>query len=111
MPKIVEDPEVATVALAALTKMVSLLAAELVVGQHSDDMDVLEFAMRAKLFATIDGASPETTAAGISLAHSLVNPVLKDLRLRVEAKALGTPQAAARVAEGNRKPSASRKLN
>ncbi len=111
MSKFVEDTGAATVALAALTKMVSLLAAELVVGQHSDDMDALEFAMRAKLFATIDGVSPETTAAGISLAHTLVNPVLKDLRLRVEAKALGEARAAAGVGDASRKPTVSRKLN
>ena len=34
MAKIVEDTDVASVALAALTKMVSLLAAELVVGEQ-----------------------------------------------------------------------------
>jgi hypothetical protein len=92
--KIIADPEAATVALAALTKMVSLLAAELVVGQHSDDIDALEAAIRAKLFASVDGVSPEATAAGISLAHRLLNPVLRDLRSRVEAKVSSEAQTA-----------------
>lgn len=109
MSKIVEDPEVATVALAALTKMVSLLAAELVVGQHHDDMDALEAAMRAKLFASVEGISPEATAAGISLAHRLVNPVLRDLRLRAEARAVAETHPTAAVA--SKKTMLSRKLN
>ena len=111
MPKIVEDPEVATVALAAMTKMVSLLAGELVVGQHSDDMDLLEAAVRAKLFASVEGVSPEATAEGIALAHRLVNPVLRDLRLRAEAKALGATHATVASSKQGRKNSQPRKLN
>ena len=111
MPKIVADPEAAAVALAALTKMVSLLAAELVVGQHNDDIDVLEGAVRAKLFASVDGVSPESTAAGISLAHRMVNPVLRDLRLRVEAKAASQAQTGIEAGKPNRNSIDRRKMN
>ena len=111
MSKIIDDPEVATVALAAMTKMVALLAAELVVGQHSDDMDLLEAAIRAKLFASVEGISPEATAAGIALAHRLVNPVLRDLRLRTEAKAVGETHATAASSKQGKKTSQPRKLN
>jgi hypothetical protein len=111
MSKMVANPEAAEVALAALTKMVSLLAAELVVGQHNDDFEQLEAAVRAKLFAAVEGVSPEATAAGISLAHRLVNPVLRDLRLRVEAKAASQSHAAVESGSPNRGPIDPRKLH
>jgi hypothetical protein len=108
---IVDDPEVATVALATLTKMVSLLAAELVVGAHNDSIDLLETAIRAKLFAAVEGVSPEATAAGVALAHRLVEPVLRDLRTRAEARnAQVAAQANSRKREREKKPS-TRKLN
>lgn len=110
MTKFVEDSEVATVALATLTKMVSLLAAELVVGAHNDDIDRLETAIRTKLFAAVDGVSSEATAAGVALAHRLVEPVLRDLRARVEARAAETA-ATARATKSERKAPQSRKLN
>ncbi len=110
MAKIVEDPEVATVALASLTKMVALLAAELVVGIHRDDIDLLENAIRLKLFASVDGVSPEATAAGIALAHRLIEPVLRDLRARVRAAA-NVDQESAVWPTRNGNASQSRKLN
>ncbi len=111
MAKIVEDNDVASVALAALTKMVSLLAAELVVGEQHGDMDRLEFAMRAKLFATVDGVSAEATAKGVALAHQLINPVLHDLRARVEAKKLEQAGAAAQTPGKGQISSQARKLH
>ncbi|MCI4678488.1 hypothetical protein K9U39_04155 [Rhodoblastus acidophilus] len=86
MAKLVENPEVATVALASLVKMISLLVAELVVGTHHDNIDLVESNVRAKLFASVDGVSSEATAAGVALAHRLVEPVLRDLRARAEAR-------------------------
>ena len=47
------------VALASLVKMINLLAAELVVGRHREDIDLIESCVRAKLFAHVDGVSPE----------------------------------------------------
>lgn len=91
MARVVEDCEVATVALASLVKMVGLLCAELVVGSHRDDIDVIENAVRAKLHADVDGISAGATAAGVALAHQLVEPVLRGLRER--AKQLDAPQS------------------
>lgn len=85
MRKLIENPDVAAVALASLVKMVSLLAGELVVGIHNDDINVLEPAIRAQLFASVDGVSNADTAAGVALAHRLVEPVLRELRARAEA--------------------------
>ncbi len=78
----VENAEV-KVAVASLVKMISLLGAELLVGKHREDVDLFEQCVRAKLFAHVDGVSPEATAAGVALAHGLVDPVLRDLRERV----------------------------
>ena len=70
------------VTLAALVKLVNLLGAELTVGRHREDIDLVERCVRAKLFAHVDGVSAQDHAAGVALAHSLVEPVLKDLRER-----------------------------
>jgi hypothetical protein len=79
----VESPTT-LVALAALVKMVNLLGAELTVGRYREDIDLIERCVRAKLFAHVDGVSANDHAAGVALAHSLVEPVLRDLRERVE---------------------------
>jgi hypothetical protein len=73
------------VTIAALVKMIQLLGAEMLVGKHREDIDVFESCVRAKLFAHVDGVSPEATAAGVALAHGLVEPVLANLRERVRA--------------------------
>ncbi len=72
------------VTIAALVKLVNLLGAELTVGKYREDIDVLERCVRAKLFAHVEGVSEIDHAAGVALAHSLVEPVLKQLRERVE---------------------------
>jgi hypothetical protein len=87
LARIVIDPEIAAVAIATLTKMISLLVGELVLGIHGDDIDIVEGHVRAKLFATVDGISVENTAVGVALAHQMVAPVLRDIRARVEARA------------------------
>ena len=71
------------VAIASLVKLVNLLGAEMLVGKHRDDVDAFEQSVRAKLYAHVDGASPQDTAAGVALAHSLIEPVLANLRERV----------------------------
>ena len=72
------------VTLAALVKMVNLLGAELTVGKYREDIDLIERCVRAKLFAQVDGVSASDHAAGVAIAHSLVEPVLKNLRERAE---------------------------
>jgi len=71
------------VALASLVKMINLLGAELLVGKYRENIDVFEACVRAKLFAHVEGATPQETAAGVALAQSLIDPVLKSLRDRV----------------------------
>ncbi len=66
--------------------MIKLLGAELVAGTHRDDIDLFEKKVREKLFANVDGISAVSTAAGVALAHSLVEPVLRDLRAQVVEK-------------------------
>jgi hypothetical protein len=92
--KIVENADVAAVALASLTKLVNLLGAELVAGRHRENIDLFENCVRAKLFASVEGVSPDATASGVALAHRLVEPVLRDLRARAE-RLPGAPDAAA----------------
>ena len=86
MANIDVTPDVA-VAIASLVKMIKLLGAELVAGTHRDDIDLFEKKVREKLFASVDGASAGSTAAGVALAHSLVEPVLRDLRAQAAEKA------------------------
>ena len=71
------------VALASLVKMINLIGAEMLVGRYREDIDVFESCVRAKLFANVEGVSPEETAEGVALAHGLIEPVLKNLRERV----------------------------
>ena len=90
------NTEVAAVALACMVKMVRLLGAELVAGTHRDDIDLFEKCVREKLHANVDGVSCEATAAGVALAHSLVEPVLRGLR--VQAQEVASPQQVSRAA-------------
>jgi len=93
MAKIAENPEVTTVAIAALVKLIRLLGAEFVAGSHRDDIDLVEKSVRAKLYASVNGISAEATAAGVAFAHSLVEPVLQ--ALRVQAQQFASPQQSA----------------
>ena len=85
------------VALASLVKLINLIGAEMLVGRYREDIDVFESCVRAKLFAHVEGVTPEQTAEGVALAHSLVEPVLRSLRERVnqlhaaEASAMAAP--------------------
>jgi hypothetical protein len=84
MTKVVANPEVTAVALASLVKLVRLLGAELVAGSHRDDIDVFEKCVREKLHANVNGVSSEATAAGVALAHSLIEPILRALRVQAQ---------------------------
>jgi hypothetical protein len=83
------------VAIASLVKLINLLGAEMLVGKHRDDVDAFERNVRAKLFAHVDGVSQEDTAAGVALAHSLIEPVLASLRERVKQVQAAPPPFAA----------------
>jgi hypothetical protein len=79
------------VAIASLVKLINLLGAEMLVGKHRDDVDAFEHSVRAKLFANIEGISTEDTAAGVALAHTLIEPVLANLRQRVRQQQAAQP--------------------
>lgn len=100
------DAQAVKVALASLVKMINLLGAEMLVGKYREDIDVFESCVRAKLFANVEGVSPEATAAGVAMAHSLVDPVLKNLRERVRSMQMAEAAAASAPSEG-----AQRRLN
>jgi hypothetical protein len=94
----ISDAGEVKVALASLVKMINLLGAELLVGKYREDIDVFESCVRAKLFANVEGVSAEETAAGVALAHHLVDPVLKHLRARVLSLQAAEPAAMAETA-------------
>ena len=77
-------------------KLVNLLGAELTVGRYREDIELIETSVRAKLFAHVEGVSAGDHAAGVALAHSLVEPVLKNLRERVEKLNCAAAEAQAR---------------
>ena len=91
------------VAIASLVKLVNLMGAELLVGKHRDDIDAFEQSVRAKLHASVEGVSSEDTAAGVALAHSLIEPVLANLRERVKQTRAAETPALALPAESNRR--------
>ena len=96
MPIQSENPAT-VVTIASLLKLVNLLGAELTVGRYREDIDLIERCIRAKLFAHVDGVSAQDHAAGVALAHNLVEPVLKELRERAES--LPSPPTTEPVAE------------
>ena len=96
MATITSNPEVTTVALASLVRMVRLLGAELVAGRHRDDIDLFEQCVRAKLHANVEGISGEATAEGVALAHGLIEPVLRVLREQAAETKAALPIAFAR---------------
>jgi hypothetical protein len=73
------------VTIAALANMVRLLCAELVAGQHRDDINLLESAVRSKLNVAVNDATPEILAAGLKRAHEIMTPVLLNVRAQVTA--------------------------
>src|ERR1700753_958939 len=83
------------VAIASLVKLINLLGAELLVGKHRDDIDAFEQSVRAKLYANVQGATPEDTARGVPLAHPRIEPVLAILRERVKQVQSNSPPFAA----------------
>jgi len=95
------------VTIAALAHMVRLLCAELVAGQHRDDINILESAVRSKLNVAVSGASPEILAAGLKRAHEVLTPALISVRAQVAVALKNDAALAARNADnGSSKPSA-----
>jgi hypothetical protein len=52
---------------------------------------VFEKCVRQKLHANVDGVSCEATAAGVALAHGLVEPILRGLRVQAQGTAAPEP--------------------
>lgn len=76
----------ASVALAALVHLIRLMGAELVAGQHRDNVEMLVRAIETKLKSVpLPKSLPEQdTDAGMVLAHRLLVPIFDDLRDRSE---------------------------
>src|SRR4051794_9914858 len=73
-------------ALAALLHIIRLMGAELVAGQHRDDVELLVKAIKTKLNAL---QAPENTSEtdfvkGIEMAHGLVRQIFDELREKSE---------------------------
>lgn len=78
------DPK--DVALAALTNLVRLMGAELVVGKHRDNVGLLEQAVRRKIGTlTVDGCAPEVAEIGLALAKAHVELALAQVRTQAAA--------------------------
>ena len=89
------------VTIAALANMVRLLCAELVAGQHRDDINLLESAVRSKLNVAVNDATPEILAAGLKRAHEVLTPVLLNVRAQVAG---GLENDAARAQNTGKSP-------
>ena len=70
------------VAMASLLRVIDRLGARALAGPP-ETVDELEREVRSTLFAHLDGVEPAETAAGVALAHTLVEPILHRLRERV----------------------------
>lgn len=79
-------PGETAVTLAALLHLIRLMGAELVAGQHRDDVELLVKAIDTKLTSV---QLPTNTVAsdvvnGMELARRLIAPILDDLRAKSE---------------------------
>lgn len=74
------------VALAALTNLVRLMGAELVVGRHRDDLGLVERSMRDRIASTaVAACPPETAEAGLQLAARCIEQALAHIRSQAHA--------------------------
>ena len=73
-------------ALVALLHLIRLMGAELVAGQHRDDVEVLVKAVETKLrSARFPAEMPdEDVVKGLDLAQARLRPILEELRERSE---------------------------
>lgn len=69
------------VALASLLRVIDRLGARALHGPP-ESVDELEREVRSTLFAHLEGVAAAETAAGVALAHQLVEPILLRLRER-----------------------------
>jgi hypothetical protein len=67
--------------LATLLRVIDRLGAR-ALGERPDDLDKLEREVRSTLFAHLADVNAADTAAGVALAHTLVEPILRRLRDR-----------------------------
>lgn len=74
------------VALLALLHLIRLMGAELVAGQHRDDVELLIKAVETKLrSARFPAETPnQDIAQGLELADRMLKPILDELRTRSE---------------------------
>ncbi|WP_245470758.1 hypothetical protein [Bradyrhizobium guangzhouense] len=72
--------------IAALLHLIRLMGAELVAGQHRDDVELLVKAIETKLKSVrLPAAIAETDiAAGMGLAQTLLAPIFSEFRERSE---------------------------
>lgn len=90
------DPK--DVALAALTNLVRLMGAELVVGRHRDDLSLVEQSMREKIAATsVTTCPPEIAEAGLQLAARCIEQAVTLIRSQAVAQAADGTSAPAAV--------------
>lgn len=84
------------VTLAALVNIIRLLGNELVAGQHRDDVELVERAIRTKLNkVNVANVSPEAMAAGLAQAHNLISPALSAMRKAAAEVRSAKPENAA----------------
>lgn len=93
------------VTIAALANLVRLLCAELVAGQHRDNVNVVESAIRSKLNVAVNGATPQILAAGLKRAHEVLTPVLNNVRAQAAAALENDAKAAQNADNKFPKPS------
>ena len=74
------------VALASLLRVIDNLGGEVLMGERRG-VEAFEAHVRSICFAHLDGVSAAETAAGVALAHALVEPILLRLRHRAQGEA------------------------
>jgi len=76
----------AAVTIAALLHLVRLMGAELVAGQHRDDVEFLVKAIETKLKSVPlpEGITDTEVAVGMERAQSLLTPIFEELRDKSE---------------------------
>jgi hypothetical protein len=94
------------VTIAALANVVRMLCEELVAGQHSNNIDIIdECAARSRLNVAVNGATPEVLATGLKRAFDVLTPVLASVRAQVAVARENDAAQAAQNAEKSPKPS------
>jgi hypothetical protein len=85
--------------MACLLRAIGQLGAQ-ALGSRQDGVDNFEQELRATLFAHVEGVTAADTAAGVALAHALVEPILRRLREGDPRREVGVFDLAGRPAGG-----------